>query len=79
MKTSNLYKMAFLLFTLCKFFTLVLTRFSLEFKQQQVSSDFQVTQSAGAAEYTDCISEKGKETPTSVLDMALSNLMARIQ
>ena len=44
--------------------------------------DYQaIAQSAGAVEYTDCISAEGK-TPCplmSVLDMILNNLMARLQ
>ena len=34
-------------------------------------------QSAGAVEYTDCISAEGKTPTTSVLDMALNNLIVR--
>ena len=36
-------------------------------------------QSAGAAEYTDYISAERKTPPTSILDMALNNLMVRLQ
>ena len=33
------------------------------------------TQSAGAAEYTDCTSAEMEDPPTSVLDMTLNNLI----
>ena len=38
-----------------------------------------MAQSAGAVEYTDCISAKGKTLPMSVLDMTLNNVMVRLQ
>ena len=38
-------------------------------------------QSAGAIEYTDCISAEGEDPPppTSVVDMTLNNLLVRFQ
>ena len=41
--------------------------------------DKEIAQSAGAVEYTDCISSEGKKSITSVLDMTLNNLMVRFQ
>ena len=38
-----------------------------------------LAQSTGAADYTDCISQKCKTPPTSVLDMTLNNLMLKLQ
>ena len=39
-----------------------------------------VAQSAGAVEYTDCISAEVSPSPqTSILDMTLNNPMARLQ
>ena len=38
-----------------------------------------VAQSAGAAEYNDCISAEGKTLPKRVLDMTLNNLMVMLQ
>ena len=43
------------------------------------SSKAVVAQSAGAVEYTDCISVEGYEPLTSVLDMTLNSLMVRFQ
>ena len=38
-----------------------------------------VTQLAGAVEYTDCIFEEGYDPQVSFLDMTLNNLMVRFQ
>ena len=38
-----------------------------------------LAQSAGAVEYTDCMSAESKALPTSVPDMQLNNLMVRLQ
>ena len=38
-----------------------------------------IVQSAGAVEYTDCISTEVKTPPTGFLDMQLNNLMVRFQ
>ena len=38
-----------------------------------------LAQSAGAVEYTDASLQRGKNPPTSVLDMTLNNLMVRFQ
>ena len=50
----------------------VITRLEFEFA-------YCLVQSTGAAEYTDCIAERGKTFPMSVLNMTLSNLMVSLQ
>ena len=38
-----------------------------------------MAQSAGAVEYTDCISAEGKTSPTNFRGMTQNNLMPRLQ
>ena len=49
----------------------------LEIREWVETSQVTLAQSAGAEEYTDCISAEEYPPPTSILDMALNNLIVR--
>ena len=51
----------------------------LEYMSSNNWRNSSITQSAGAVEYTDCTSAEEYNTPISILDMTLNNLMVSFQ